>query len=391
MSGLPKPNDFSRVIVTTMKDEGPYILDWVSYHFSIGFTHIIILTNDCSDGTDKICRHLEKLGVITHKNNKEPYPKGIQKTAYKRIEKLEAYEQAEWVMALDVDEYLRIDIGNCHLDDVFKWTGNRPAAISFMWQVFGNNQITQLEDRPVAAQFTKSTSTFQIAPYQTRGLKTIFRRDCFKRIGTHRPLEPNIEFMGNKLWIDANGVPLPQMLEKPYWQALNDGTGFGWVLGRVNHYALRSRTSFMLKMHRGFVNRTSGGIRGENSPSLYWRFFNWNVETNEKILPGIGRANALKAELLMDKKLARLHQQAYDFHLEKANELVQSKWWTEADREINLIDLGLNFNAFDQKLMEYPILNWELSPIRYEDIYKSSIFKTRIDNFKDYLHIDGES
>ncbi|MGB8813172.1 MAG: glycosyltransferase family 2 protein, partial [Paracoccaceae bacterium] len=38
-------------IVTTMKNEGPFILEWIAYHRMIGVDDFLIYTNDCSDGT----------------------------------------------------------------------------------------------------------------------------------------------------------------------------------------------------------------------------------------------------------------------------------------------------------------------------------------------------
>ena len=34
-----------------MRDEGPYLLEWVAYHRLIGFTDIVVCSNDCVDGS----------------------------------------------------------------------------------------------------------------------------------------------------------------------------------------------------------------------------------------------------------------------------------------------------------------------------------------------------
>ena len=47
---LPRPKF---LLVTTMKNEGPYILEW-TYHIAIGIDHFMIVTNDCTDGTNEI-------------------------------------------------------------------------------------------------------------------------------------------------------------------------------------------------------------------------------------------------------------------------------------------------------------------------------------------------
>jgi hypothetical protein len=58
-----------RVIVTTMKNEGPFILEWLAYHRAIGFDDFLIYTNDCTDGTDAMLRLLQEKGLVQHREN----------------------------------------------------------------------------------------------------------------------------------------------------------------------------------------------------------------------------------------------------------------------------------------------------------------------------------
>ena len=58
-----------RLVISTMKDEGPFILEWIAYYLSIGFTHFIVNSNDCSDGTDAILKRCEELGFLAHIDN----------------------------------------------------------------------------------------------------------------------------------------------------------------------------------------------------------------------------------------------------------------------------------------------------------------------------------
>ena len=59
---LPRPKF---LLVTTMKNEGPYILEWIAYHIAIGIDHFMIVTNDCTDGTNEILEILQKKGLVT--------------------------------------------------------------------------------------------------------------------------------------------------------------------------------------------------------------------------------------------------------------------------------------------------------------------------------------
>ena len=51
-------SDEIRLVISTMKDEAPYILEWIAHHRGIGFTDFLIYTNDCSDGTDLLLDRL---------------------------------------------------------------------------------------------------------------------------------------------------------------------------------------------------------------------------------------------------------------------------------------------------------------------------------------------
>ena len=48
-------------ITLTMKDEGPTVVEWVAHHLAVGFTEVMVYTNDCSDGTDTLLKRLEAM------------------------------------------------------------------------------------------------------------------------------------------------------------------------------------------------------------------------------------------------------------------------------------------------------------------------------------------
>lgn len=54
------PKNAKVLLISTVKNEGPNILEWVAHHLCIGFTHIQIYQNDSEDGTQKTLRTLHK-------------------------------------------------------------------------------------------------------------------------------------------------------------------------------------------------------------------------------------------------------------------------------------------------------------------------------------------
>ncbi len=65
------------VIVTTMKNEGPFILEWIAYHRAIGVDDFLVYTNDCTDGTDDMLKLLDQHGIVQHREN--PFRSTTQK------------------------------------------------------------------------------------------------------------------------------------------------------------------------------------------------------------------------------------------------------------------------------------------------------------------------
>lgn len=105
--------------VTTQKNEGAFLLEWIAYHKLIGFTDIVILSNDCEDGSDVMLDHLSKSGEITHVHNDGPYDdRGIQFAALKLADRQQAVKEADWVMHLDIDEFLNVHVGKGHVSDL---------------------------------------------------------------------------------------------------------------------------------------------------------------------------------------------------------------------------------------------------------------------------------
>jgi hypothetical protein len=47
--------------VSMMKDEAPNLLEWFAHHLAVGFTDILVYTNDCTDGTVEMLQRLEEL------------------------------------------------------------------------------------------------------------------------------------------------------------------------------------------------------------------------------------------------------------------------------------------------------------------------------------------
>lgn len=302
-----------RLIVSTMKDEGPFILEWVAHYLALGFDHFIINSNDCSDGTDLILQRLQDLGIVTHIDNPGPWEGGPQRAAYHNAMAHPRYAAVDWVLVCDADEFLDIKVGDGTLDALFA-AAPKATAFTFIWQLFGHNNVVTFKDRLITAQFTRCAADQQIHPMQSRAIKTLFRNNGqYRLMSTHRPKGILPRRVKHAYWVDGNGDRLTGF-EHQGWAFLGTGQGYGDRLARMNHYAVRSLESYMMKRLRGDVNTTSFHGKMEESGETYWRLHCWNTVENQNLAQRSAAIAAGVDRLKSDALLHQLHQQSVDYH-----------------------------------------------------------------------------
>lgn len=218
------------LIVTCMKNEGPFILEWVAHHRAIGFDHMLVFTNDCDDGTVELLDALAAQGYVTRMDN--PYQQmgegyNPQKGALKFAESLDLVKNADWVLVSDVDEFVNIHVGDGDLESLFSAT-NGADLISMQWRLFGNSFRNKYEDVLLIENHTYCAPTFCPSPIQAWGIKTMFRTEgdyiagVYDRIGVHRPLKRKINGIPN--WVTGAGKPIHPDYADKGWRFGDQGS-----------------------------------------------------------------------------------------------------------------------------------------------------------------------
>ncbi len=97
-------------VLASARNEGAYLLDWVSYHLSIGFEHIFLYTNENEDGSDTLLETLARHGVVTLVRNARTPSIGPQLKGYTHaLTMLPQILDFRWTAVLDLDEYVGFD------------------------------------------------------------------------------------------------------------------------------------------------------------------------------------------------------------------------------------------------------------------------------------------
>ncbi len=285
-----------RLMITTMRDEAPFLLEWIAYHRTIGFTDFLIFSNDCADGTDTMLDRLAMLGVITHLPNPRQGQKAVQWQALTRARAHPLAQRADWIMVADVDEFLLIHPGAGRLDDLF---AAAPQADGFAvpWRMFGSGGQLRFQPGLVIEQFTRCGPEALLWPLRASQYKSLFRNaPHHARFGVHRPRAQGGGPPAG-VWLDGNGQPFRPSSSFMVSEASKYG------LAQINHYALGSAESFLVKTMRATPNRED-----ESIDLGYWIERNFACTEDRRILRHLGAVRQGVAEFLADPKLARLHE-----------------------------------------------------------------------------------
>ena len=302
------------VIVGCMKNEAPYIVEWVAYHRAIGVDNFLIYTNGCEDGTTEILDRLQDMGVLQHRNNDNWKGNSPQQYALNQSLKEPLIRNAEWIIHIDVDEFMNVRCGNGTLMDFLERV---PEAtnVAMTWRLFGHNGITRLQDRFVIDQFDACAPKYCPKPHTVWGFKTMFRNiGAYEKISCHRPNKLQEAFRDRVKWVNGSGRDMTREVAENGWR--NSKKSIGYDLLQLNHYALRSAESFLIKRQRGRALHVDRSI-GLN----YWIRMDWCDHRDITIKRNLPRLRAEYDRLMQDDRLRHWHESGLAWHRAKAEEL----------------------------------------------------------------------
>ena len=289
--------------VSMMKDEGPFVLEWVAHHLAIGFTDIVVYTNDCSDGTDSMLIRLEEMGLAHHRVNAIPPGIRPQPSALSFAQEEPLVGSSDWVMVFDADEFLCIRYGDGTLDDLIGAAKAQGAnGIVVTWRIFGSGGVPHGSRAPVTEQY------LQAAPQDWNkgwGVKTLFQFDPEHwKLGIHRPKIKNkwleTGFPDSVKWLNGSGQPMEDYFRFRGWRSITRTIGYDWV--QMNHYAVKSIDSYAIRKFRGNVN-----LKKDKYNSDYWALQDRNEVPDDAMLRYSADRSRIFDALLTDPVLNQLH------------------------------------------------------------------------------------
>lgn len=302
--------------ILTVKDEGAHVLEWLAHHKAVGFTDFIVLSNDCEDGTDAMLDRLQQMGEITHIPNPAPHKGGIQFSALNRAAKTDVIQSVDWIVALDIDEFVNIHVGDHSLNALTRAVRDA-TAIALTWRLFGNAGVVEMIDAPITAQFTHAAPAQLFWPWRASLFKTLYRNDgTYQKPGVHRPRTPDDDKLAHVKWVDGSGAELPDRYKTKGMFTQPGRPCF--ELAQLNHYPLGSMQSFIVKSARGRAVHSDQRLGMD-----YWVERNWN-QVEDRSIEQTNDARRLHVDHYMsDPELRSLHRRAVQWRGNRFLELMR--------------------------------------------------------------------
>jgi hypothetical protein len=304
--------------VLCVKNEGAFLLEWLAHHRACGITDVLVFSNDCSDGTDAMLDRLQELGWLTHLRNPGPHPEGPQWAALKLADKHPLVKDADWLLPLDIDEFVNVRVGDRTLPALLAAVPEA-TAITLTWRVFGNAGVVAYQDAPVTETFLRAAPAVLHWPWRALLFKTLVRNDgSYGKLGVHRPRAPKDERMAGQNWVDGSGRRLHPSFHRGRIFSEVGRDPYGLV--QLNHYPLGAVESFVLKRDRGRGVHADGGL-----DLGYWVERNFDAVEERSIL-GLD-SRGLRDGLQADAVLGPLHAAAVVWRQERFRLLMQEDAW----------------------------------------------------------------
>jgi hypothetical protein len=308
-----------KIIVTSVKNEAPFILEWVAYHRAIGFDRIIVCSNDCSDGTDGILQALAANDVILHISHTVSVGVSPQLQAARLIMEENWIRDGDWVIWLDADEFLNVRTGARDVDALIDTIGTRKGML-INWRLFGDGGQVPFRGRLIAPEFSNCNKRHSEA---NRCIKTFFRVGNgitgFQQQGVHRPKTDGSAGLMRTDFLNGKGAPLADGYAKHSRWLSGDDRGkdssvlqdeIGFEFAQINHYMARTPEMFWLKQSRGrgWAVVPADGKNDRHTFDLYQKIntnqvidqsiLHWQPATNAELkqlerLKGVAKAVAL--------------------------------------------------------------------------------------------------
>lgn len=294
-------------LIACMRNEGIFVLEWLAHHLGLAFDRIIVVTNDCTDGSDLLLDHLAGQGVLTHIRQDVPPGAAPQDAGMDHVLRLCREAGISHVLHIDSDEFLVLD-GT--LAELHARTTDADV-VPIAWRMFGDSGLT---DWTPGDNVTEGNTRAEPGPQPgVTKFKCLFRVASFGRATDHNPCDPLIDDPKVRS-PDGTALSNASLAQEKSSRFRPHDLACAATSARLNHYAIRSQDVFLMKNDRG-------DGQGKQGETKYHLGSNWHRTANRNEVPDTGMApylpaiRARLAEWRADPTLAALERACQEWFI----------------------------------------------------------------------------
>ena len=256
---------YNLAFAAIIKNEAPYIEEWLSFHKAVGVEKFYIYDNESTDNIKEILQSYIDQGIVEY----TPFPgKAVQVLAYKdAVEKHK--EETKYLGFIDIDEFV-IPVNNPNivnwLNEIMPLDENA-AGVAINWKVYGSSGFMEKQNGLIIENYRyRADDDFE----NNKFVKTICNPRLVKDItSVYSP-----EYIDGKYNIDENGNKVIG--------DINSNCPSSKL--RINHYFTKSMEEYMEKMNKGKADsldkRTLEDFNQNNKNDIY----DYNLEQYANLL-----------------------------------------------------------------------------------------------------------
>ncbi|MBD5400415.1 glycosyltransferase family 92 protein [bacterium] len=230
-----------------MKDEGPYLKEWLDFHILVGVTKFYLYDNESGDNTHKILEPYIDRGIVEY----TWFPgKQMQAPAYKDILNKHAND-ARWMALIDLDEFL-VPVEHKTIPEFLHSLPGGWAQLIVTWVMYGSSGHKKKPEGMVMENYK-----YHANDKRNSGIKPIINPRLFLEYRS-----PHMNLIGG-FTIDNNGKKLGHI------DQTNNPPAFNKL--RCNHYYTKSFEDYMEKYRRGASGCANTEYRNAERFKIYDR------------------------------------------------------------------------------------------------------------------------
>lgn len=218
-------------ICAIIKNEHPFILEWLAFHRCLGINDYYIADNVSSDGTSELLQALDKIGIIKRFVYPTEADIAPQIGAYNTI--LHSAD-SEWLAFIDADEYITPSNFEEGLSELYELlNNNRTSAIALNWAVYGSSCSIIPENSLIIQRLNKRAHKEHTVNLHYKSI--VRKKDTISAGNTphHFILHQDKKYIKTSCYEELENCGLSKHVD--------------WEKARINHYVIKSKAEFITK------------------------------------------------------------------------------------------------------------------------------------------------